>query len=76
MADLNAFVSMSCPSDIDEKLATTTTELEAASRAAEITQKAKLAPLPALEFAPDVSTVLTRELGELSADAETRVRDH
>lgn len=74
--ELKTFVSMSHPSDIDAKLEAATAELDGASRSAEIERAATLGLLPVPEFSADLSTLLARELGELSASAEARVRDH
>jgi wobble nucleotide-excising tRNase len=74
--ELKPFLTLTCPVDIDEKLAATATELEGASRAAEVSGKAKLATVPVPAFPEDLPALLSRELGELSSDAEARVRDH
>lgn len=74
--ELKTFVLMSCSDDIDEKLAAATSELEGASRAAEVVQNPILGPLPEPEFSTDLAILLSRELGELSASAEERVHDH
>lgn len=74
--DLKTFLAMSCPADIDAKLEAVTAELEGASRAAEVAQKPTLTAVALPEFPPDFAALLGRELGELSSDAEARVREH
>jgi wobble nucleotide-excising tRNase len=73
---LKAFLSISSTANVDAEVAAATTELEGASRAAEVTQRPMLMPIPIPAFPEDFTGLLARELGELSTDAEARVREH
>ena len=74
--DLTTFLGLVAIGDIDAQIATTEAEVGAGSRASELTAKAKLAKIECPALPDGLETLLMRELGELSPDAEDRVRDH
>jgi wobble nucleotide-excising tRNase len=74
--DLKTFLGLEKAADLDAEITATENEIAAASRASELVAKSKLSTITAPALPDGFEALLTRELGELSKDAEERVREH